>query len=249
VTIYTFLKSSPCPLQRGTFPPTSQKTTTINYLNYIDIHTHTYYQDLETTLILNVFPNEQDKLQLPAYFSIGLHPWYVYEKSWEQLVDQVRSAACDNKILAIGESGLDKAIANSYEIQRLAFIMQLVIAETLKKPLIIHCVRSYSEMLAIRKKSDQSVPWIFHWFNADEQISRELIRKNCFLSFGHMLFTEQSKAFGVFRSMPLDYVFFETDDAGYTIQEVYERAAGIRKSSVADLKAKILDNFGRCFKR
>jgi TatD DNase family protein len=217
-------------------------------LNYIDIHTHNYYQDPGSTLVLNVFPYEQDKFELPAFFSVGLHPWHVQENDWEIQVEKVKNSVLNNhKVLAIGEAGLDKSVANPFDLQQLAFTAQLAIAESLKKPLIIHCVRSYGELLAFRKKSDQSVPWIFHWFNADEQIARELIRKNCYLSFGHMLFNDHSKAFGVFKIVTLDHVFFETDDAGYTISEVYAKAAEIRNIAVADLKTQIINNFGRCF--
>lgn len=197
--------------------------------------------------MLNVFPDEQEKLDLPAYFSVGLHPWHVHESTWEEQVEKVGTSAFNRKVIAIGETGLDKKVDNDYALQWKAFIAHLDISLSLKKPLIIHCVRSYSEMLAFRKKSDQSIPWIFHWFNADEQIARELIRKNCYLSFGHMLFNDKSKACRVFQTMPTEHVFFETDDAGYTIGEIYAQAADIRKMQSDELKNRILDNFGRCF--
>jgi TatD DNase family protein len=216
-------------------------------LPYIDIHTHTYYQDPETVLVLNVFPEEQDKLELPSFFSVGLHPWHVQVDTWETRVGMVQHAVELNRVLAVGEAGLDKVVGNSYNLQQQAFAAQVVIAEKQKKPLIIHCVRSYSEILAHRKKSDQSVPWIFHWFNADEQVAKELIRKNCYLSFGHMLFREQSKACRVFNTIPTDRIFLETDDAGYGIREIYARAAGLGNITVTDLMSRILDNFSRCF--
>jgi TatD DNase family protein len=215
-------------------------------LNYIDIHTHTYYRDPETTLVLNVFPDEQDKLNLPVLFSVGLHPWHVQD-NWEEKVTTIKNAALHSQVMAIGETGLDKVVNNPFDLQKLAFTAQLSIAESLRKPMIIHCVRAYSELLAFRKKSDQRIPWIFHWFNADQQIAGELIRKNCYLSFGHMLFHAQSKAFHVFKSMPPDNLFFETDDAGYTIGEVYAKAAEIRNIAVSELKTQIMNNFARCF--
>jgi TatD DNase family protein len=217
-------------------------------LKYIDIHTHTYYHDPGTTLVLNLFPGEQEKLELPVYFSAGLHPWHVQQHSWEKEVEWVRKICSDNKkILAVGEAGLDKAVGIHYHIQQAAFSAQLSLAETLRKPLILHCVRSYNELLSVRKKSDQSIAWIFHWFNADEQTANELIRKNCFLSFGHMLFNERSKAFRVFKTLPMDRVFFETDEAGYSIREIYNRAAGIRNLSLSNLETQIMDNFNYCF--
>jgi TatD DNase family protein len=217
-------------------------------LNYIDIHTHSFYQEPETTLVVNVFPHELEKLQSEAFFSVGLHPWHIREGELESAVEQVRSSVADPRVIAIGETGLDKVVGIPYNIQRLAFEKQLDLAAFATKPVVIHCVRSYSEMLAYRKKSDQSIPWIFHWFNSDGQTASELIRKNCYLSFGPILFNEQSRAFRLFHKLPAERIFFETDDAGYSIREVYERGAQIRNIQVEDLKVQIMDNFARCFK-
>jgi TatD DNase family protein len=219
-------------------------------MNYIDIHTHSYYQDPEVTLLLNTFPEETEKTGLSVMLSMGLHPWHINEKHWEGMVEIIRQSASVNPhVVAIGETGLDKTITCPLPVQEQVFLAQLSVAETFHKPVVIHCVRSYSEMLALRKKSDQRIPWIFHWFNADEQIGRELIRKNCYLSFGHMLFNDKSKAFRVFKTIPPENVFFETDDAGYTIRQVYEKAALLRNFQVPDLKKKIIDNFACCFQR
>jgi TatD DNase family protein len=217
-------------------------------LNYINIHSHTYLNDPGTVQLLNVFPGEQNKFQFPCYFSVGLHPWYVREDAGKHDLDIIRSFSSLPSVLAIGETGLDKAVNVPMPAQQAAFGEQLRIAETTRKPVVIHCVRSYSEMLAYRKKSDLSIPWIFHWFNSNDQTARELIRKNCYLSFGHMLFHEQSKAYQVFKNTPAENIFLETDDAGYSIQQVYQQASLIRKIPIDALKSRILDNFARCFK-
>jgi TatD DNase family protein len=87
-------------------------------MNYIDIHTHTYYQDPETTLLLNAFPEEQNKWELPVYVSVGLHPWHVQEDSWQKQVERVENAVALHKnILAVGEAGLDKVVSISYNIR------------------------------------------------------------------------------------------------------------------------------------
>jgi TatD DNase family protein len=217
-------------------------------LNYINIHSHTYLNDPGTVQLLNVFPHEMEKLQFPCHFSVGLHPWHVKEDALDCEIGIVRSNASLPSVLAIGETGLDKAVNVPIQTQQAAFEEQLRIAENLRKPVVIHCVRAYSELLAYRKKSDQSVPWIFHWFNSNEQTAGELIRKNCYLSFGHMLFNEQSKAYHVFKNIPWENIFLETDDAGYSIQQVYEQATMIRNMHPDELKFRILDNFARCFK-
>jgi TatD DNase family protein len=217
-------------------------------MNYVNIHSHTYLNEPGTVQLLNVFPQEQEKLQLPCYFSVGLHPWHVNEGTWNDEIEIVRSASSLPSVLAVGETGLDKAVGVPMPLQQAVFEAQLHLAETVGKAVVIHCVRSYSDILYYRKKSDLSIPWIFHWFNSNEQTARELIRKNCFLSFGHMLFNKQSKVSHVFKNIPAEYMFLETDDAGYSIQQVYEQAALLRNIHPDELKSRILDNFARCFK-
>jgi len=215
--------------------------------NYIDIHTHTFYEAEDTTILLNVFPGDTENLKKPALKSVGLHPWHIEQDTWETNLKLLENLIGSDDMIAIGEAGLDKTIKINYTLQNEIFKRHIAIAEKSRKPLIIHCVRSYSEMLACRKRSDQSVPWIFHWFNANSQIANELIRKNCYLSFGHMLFNEQSMAFRTFKDIPEENLFFETDDAGYSIQQIYEKAALLRNMSIDKVKMRINDNFAGCF--
>jgi TatD DNase family protein len=213
----------------------------------IDIHTHSFYHSENTKLLLNVFPQESEKLQHPCFFSIGLHPWHVQAETAEKQIEWVEKHAAVSRVLAIGEIGFDKAIAVPWKDQVVAFEKQLAFAEQQKKPVILHCVRSYNEMQVYRNISNQNLPWIFHWFNAGIEIAHELIRKNCYLSFGHMLFNEKNKAFAVFKEISLAHIFLETDDAGYTIQETYNRAAEIKSIDIRDLKRQLVTNFNTCF--
>jgi TatD DNase family protein len=214
---------------------------------YIDIHVHNDYSDEDTMLLLNLFPGDADKMNPSVYYSIGLHPWYVNDKTFDSDIDIINQVAVNPNVLAIGEIGLDKKTDVPYINQLRAFEQQLEIAGKLKKPVIIHCVKAYDDILSIRKKFNQSIPWIIHWFNAGEQIAGELIKYNCYLSFGRMLFKENSKAFGVFKSMPLDRVFFETDDTGVGILQVYQKAAHARNVSLVELQKLIKNNFNNCF--
>ena len=214
---------------------------------FIDIHTHSYYQDEKTKLLLNVFPEETEKFQHPCYFSVGLHPWHVHADSVEANLKWIEKHIDNTNVLAIGEIGLDKTIAAPWKDQVYAFEKQLALAEVHCKPVILHCVRSYNELILYRNASNQQLPWIFHWFNASFEIARELIRKNCYLSFGHMLFNENSKAYSVFTAISADSIFLETDDAGHTIQEISDRAALIKGMHLSQLMQQINNNFTRCF--
>src|SRR5512138_3394271 len=214
---------------------------------FLDIHTHTYYNDPEATLVLNVFPHALKNMDHPCYKSIGLHPWHVHDNTCDDQIKIVQELSDLKEVIAIGETGLDKTIVVDYALQNKVFSAHIDIAQKSSKPLILHCVRSYSEMLGYRKKTGYKLPWIFHWFNEDITIASELIKKNCYLSFGHMLFNDHSKAYAVFTKIPPEHIFLETDDAGYSIQQIYQKAAALRNSEVPQLQKQIMDNFARCF--
>ncbi len=214
---------------------------------YIDIHVHNHYKDDDVVLLLNLFPGNSDKINTSGYYSIGLHPWYVNDKTYDNDITAVRQEAAHPNVLAVGEIGLDKKIDVPYFLQLQAFEQQLDIAEKLQKPVIIHCVKAYDDIISIRRRFNISIPWIIHWFNASEEIAAELIKYNCYLSFGQMLFKENSRAFRVFKNMNLDRAFFETDDTGVSISQVYKKAAEVRNVKVAELQKHMKINFKNCF--
>jgi TatD DNase family protein len=213
----------------------------------IDIHTHSFYTNQDAKLVLNVFPGENEKFSHPCFFSVGVHPWYVNSGSLEKNLEWVEQQAKNPRVLAIGETGFDKTIDVPWKDQEYAFERQLDLAEKLNKPIILHCVRSYNELMLYRDAFNQKIPWIFHWFNASPEIAHELISKHCYLSFGHLLFNEISKAFRVFPEIPADSVFLETDDTSVTIQEIFNRAAFLKGLSLSDLMRQININFKTCF--
>ncbi len=215
--------------------------------SYIDIHTHTYYHLENTRLLLNVFPDEEEKFSHPCFFSVGLHPWNIHETSMEKKLEWVEKQSGNPAVLAIGEIGFDKMIDVSWETQSYVFERQLFIAEKLRRPVILHCVKAYNEMITYRDSTDQKIPWIFHWFNASGEIARELISRNCYLSFGHILFNENSKAYRIFSSLPVDSIFLETDDSGIAIGDIYKQAARLKQIPFSSLMKQIRQNFTHCF--
>lgn len=213
----------------------------------IDIHAHTYYQQKDTVLLLNVFPKQNENFGHPCYFSTGLHPWHINAVSANEDLAWIERQTINPRLIALGETGLDKTISVPWQDQAKVFEKHVQLSVNFSKPLIIHCVRSYNEMILYRNRSDQNLPWIFHWFSASREIGQELMRRNCYLSFGHMLFNEKSKACKVFPEIPPDRIFLETDDAGYPIQEIYRRAAAIRGMSYNELVEQVNSNFITCF--
>jgi TatD DNase family protein len=214
---------------------------------YIDIHRHSSDSGKADLVLRNLFHNQTDQVSHTPFCSVGLHPWHILENLIKSDVKLIQAASGFKNVLAIGETGLDKAVTVDLEFQREVFLSQIEIAKMVNKPLVIHCVRAYDELLSFRKNANHNQPWIFHWFNAAPQTAFDLINKGCYLSFGHMLFKEESKAFKSFLQIPLQSVFLETDDIDVSIIEVYERAARLKNISVGFLQNQIEANFNNCF--
>jgi TatD DNase family protein len=159
----------------------------------------------------------------------------------------VREAARDPRVIAIGEAGLDKTIPVPMDIQQEALKSQVEIALEVDKPLILHCVRSYNEIFSLKSMNSSVKPWIIHWFNASLEMGMQLIRENFYLSFGHMLFNTKSKAYQAFKHIPEHHIFLETDDAEYTIDDVYQQASLLKGFSLSKLESQIRTNFIHCF--
>lgn len=214
---------------------------------YIDIHRHSADPGTANIFIRNLFHNQTNEIIPGSFFSVGLHPWNVNLNTLTKDVNQVLACADNPLIVAVGETGLDKKIKTGLEIQLRAFELQIEIAKSANKPMIIHCVGAYNEIFELKLKSGATKPWLLHWFNANVQMGLQLVSKGFYLSFGHMLFKKDSKACKAFTQMPLEFIFFETDDAGYEIDEIYHRASELLAIPLSVLEKKIEQNFESFF--
>lgn len=183
-----------------------------------------------------------------GYFSIGIHPWFIERQNIAEALQTLTTVLSQSNALAIGECGLDKCISTPLAQQVQVFVQQIELAEALDKPLIIHCVRAFNELLQIKKARKTSVPWIIHGFNANPVVAAQLIKKGCYLSFGKALLNERSHAQKALMQTPLERVFLETDAAeDMPIGEVYAAAAKITALPILALQQQIFKNFERVF--
>jgi TatD DNase family protein len=216
---------------------------------YIDIHTHKNSGE-GTFCIKNIFPDDVDEASISqaGYLSCGIHPWYIGNSSEiDKQLARMNKIICSRNLLAIGEAGLDKAIDRDIKIQEDVFVSQMQLSEKFSKPMIIHCVKAYTDILRIKKKQKADMPWIIHGFNSSIEMADQLINNNCMLSFGKILFDSRSKASDVFRKLRSEKFFLETDDHDFTIVEIYQKAAEIRNLSIGNLKSIQQQNFEKVF--
>ena len=214
-------------------------------MHFVNIHTHK--ETTERFVIQNIFPEDSDKIEIHKYYSVGIHPWEVTKVDVDKQLNIVKEVAKKKSVLAIGEIGLDK-YKDEFEFQREVFLKQINIAKRQNKPIIIHCVKAFSELLEILKAEKTNVPILIHRYSGNKTIADQLIKFGCFLSFGHELFNKNSKVQRVFRSIPLEHIFFETDDAEIYIKDVYQKASEIKAIETDKIKQAVFSNFKTVFK-
>jgi TatD DNase family protein len=156
--------------------------------------------------------------------------------------------AHEKRCLAIGECGLDKLSDVNFEIQQEAFIEQIRIANHYKKPLIIHCVKAFNELINCLNLHDNEVPVIVHGFNNNDNIANVLLDHGCYFSFGKALLGYDTNAAKAIKNIGRKNFFLETDDADISIKYIYHKASEILGVDEEILKQQILSNFETIFK-
>ena len=168
--------------------------------------------------------------------TVGLHPW---QAATGVIPSEAEILSAD----AVGEIGLDKACEVDFEQQRAVFEAQLRLAEQYKKPVVVHCVRAFEEVIsALEKFTLKAV--IFHGFIGSQEQAARAVKKGYFLSFGAR--TERSKkTIEALRATPLDRLFIETDEADTPIAEMYALVARLRNTEVEEIEEATSRNYER----
>ncbi len=193
--------------------------------------------------IQNVF---NDFARTPkTFFSAGLHPWYITEE-WRSHFILLEKAVSDRRALAIGECGLDRTSITNWSMQLQAFTEQVMLANNTGKPLIVHCVRAYEEILQLLVKLKNRQPVIFHGYNKNWHTAERILGAGHWLSFGKAL--EQLQVQQVFFQTPVDRFFLETDDSDLDIEKIYGLAADIKSMPMNELLMQLEMNFEKLFK-
>ena len=192
--------------------------------NFIDIHTHTTKSRDNLIQIVNL--DLKSPCPEQGYYSYGIHPWALDKADFqiEEALSLLEARLQSPNVLALGEAGLDKFHAD-FEQQIRLFERQIVLSENMKKPMILHDVKSHNEIVTLRKKHRAKQPWIVHGFNGTAQDAAQLTRQGIFLSVGESLLHPDRKIYNSLKTIDIDYIFFETDMAEIGIEKVYEAAA------------------------
>jgi len=214
--------------------------------NIINIHTHK--KSSHGISIVNILAQDMavtDEFDTPV--SVGLHPWHINKVAVNEVLKSIDAIASNPKVIAIGECGIDRAISISIEKQTEIFLAQNEIAIAHELPVIIHSVRSYSDLLALLKKGYNKTPWVIHGFSGNYQIAKRLVDFGAFISLGNSILKDFSKTNETLIKTPLQRVFFETDESVDEIEKIYRKAADLKGINLNEFVNHIYQNFIYCF--
>lgn len=215
-------------------------------MEFFNFHTHAFTNQPHILELVNQYPQEFDA-SIPFY-STGIHPWYIKEERVDADLKIIEEKLQTKNCLALGECGLDKRIEIPLEQQIIVFEKQLALAEKYKKPVVIHCVAAFQEVIAIKKKMKISVPMIIHGFSKNSQIANQLIKEGFYISFGkYLLRNPELKS--VFQEIPNDRFFLETDTIEESLQQVYDLASDYKNITIKELQGIISSNFKAVFEK
>lgn len=211
---------------------------------FINLHTHKFSNLSDVIEVVNQYPSEFDA-SVPNY-SIGIHPWYIDKNRLETDLEIIKEKLQLTGCLTLGECGLDKRIEIPLELQILVFKQQLEIVKQTNKPVVLHCVAAYDEVIAIKKEMKIQNPMIIHGFSKNEQVAQSLLKNGFYLSFGKYLLRNPDLE-KVFTFAPKNQILLETDTIEESIYQVYDKAAAIKGISVEQMKAIVFTNFSKIF--
>ena len=208
---------------------------------YIDIHTHIIANSKENHLsIYNLQPLTPDIEQYQGLFSAGIHPWYIPDNLPETL-ETLKALTLKSNMMAIGECGLDKLCQTPFELQKEIFKAQIAISEERKKPLIIHCVKSYNEIVELKKETNSTQTWIIHGFRGKPEVATMLTKAGIVLSIGERFNPESVK------TIAIEKLLIESDESTMPIEDIYKNIAELRNISLAELGKEVEKTYKKIF--
>lgn len=148
-----------------------------------------------------------------VYSSVGLHPHEAENYSPED-ISSIKSLAVNNKVVAIGECGLDYYRRHDTEKQKRLFNSHIDIALSLGLPLIIHSRDSHQDMLAILKErfSSSKAKGVLHCFSGDETFLSGCLALGLCVSFTCNITYKKADALReMVKKAPLEKILLETD--------------------------------------
>lgn len=193
-----------------------------------DIHTHCNNHSCQA--IVSLSPTQFDR-ETPQLCSIGLHPWESNRTTQEELL-LLQELSTHPFVVAIGECGIDRLKGADIKRQTTLFEEHIILSEKVRKPLIIHAVKSSDIILSLHRKYNPTQTWIIHGYRGNATTAQQYIRRGIELSYGEK-FNPDAVA-----TTPIDMLWIESDESCEDINNIYNnisQAANIEPKELKEL--------------
>lgn len=183
-----------------------------------------------------------------VYATIGYGP-SIAENVKDEDLELLKEQGLYNKIVGIGEIGLDYYRNKYKDKQKDIFIKQIEIANELNKPIVVHNRDADDDVYNILKEAKLNKNGAIHCFNSDYLMGEKFIKLGFYLGIGGIITFKNSKLAGVIKKIPLEYIVLETDSP-YLAPEPHRGEKNdpslIKKiaEKIADLKEVNIENVG-----
>ncbi len=197
------------------------------------------------------------------YSAVGYHP-HDSKDMTEETLDVLKSLTKKEKVVAIGEIGLDYHYDNSpRDVQKKWFREQIRLAKELNLPYIVHDREAHEDILNIMKEeSYDGMTGILHCFSGSVELAKEFIKMGFYISLGGPItFKNAKKPKLVAKEIPLRHLLIETDSPYLTpvpnrgkrneptyVRYVAAEIAAIKEIPFNEVAVKTGENFKKLFK-
>ncbi len=247
----------------------------------IDTHAHLDMYEDWGTVIENAKADGIKKIIIPAvetqyfqkildiansfedvYCMMGIFPSEA--KNWhDDILDEIREFAKNDKVVAIGEIGLDYYWDKSFvDAQKDIFVKQIKLANELGLPIEIHDREAHKDCFDILKEHNDGSDVVFHCFSGSVEFAKECVREGWYIALGGVVtFKNAVKTKEVAKEIPLEMLMLETDSPYLTpvpfrgkenqpayVKYVAEEIANLRGMSVEEVISVTTSNAEKVFK-
>lgn len=152
------------------------------------------------------------------YATVGISPNDL-EENWEndlinieKILEDSSYETKNNKIVAVGEIGLDYHYDTDKTIQKHAFIKQIEIANKYNLPIVIHTRDAVMDTIEILKQHPVNKKGVFHCCPFNRELIKEALKLDFYISIaGPITFKNSKNADEIIKMVPLDRIVIETD--------------------------------------
>lgn len=143
--------------------------------------------------------------------AVGIHP---HDAGDYTSLEQLESLCAHERVVAIGETGLDYFKDWSpFDSQKALFSNTIAVALNVHKPLVIHCREAAEDTITILKQSKaELVGGVFHCYAQTVDFAKKIFDMNFIVSFaGNLTFKKADNLRAVAKEIPLSHLMLETD--------------------------------------